>query len=591
MRRTGNAANGSCVGAATGACPPNRPRAIAALTELGPSIGLLLFVVVLYLPSVSNDFIYDDHEVILAQPVLRGPADLARVFTEPHYIGLPYYRPITRASLLLQKTWHGDRPGPFHLVNAALMGLTAVLVYRLLLWPVFEIKPPMALLAAALLAAHPIASACVYPISSGRETLLPTLFVLASVTAYLHPGRRSQLLALCCFAGALLCKEQAVVVPLLLLLADLLGLSARSPVAGAVSNLLRRQLPFVLLLAAYFAIRWLLFGAQEYEFAAARTPLAVIWAYGYALQVVFAPSVALVYEPTEAIWPSTLRLLLAGSAVLLLVSAATRFKGRDRAVAGYWACWFLVALLPTANLLQQEARYAERYALLALVAVVALVAQVGSAAWSHPCGRRLAMVFGVSLLAGAASISWHRHGYYHDDIAFCRQWLLTNPRSVSAHNVLGAALAKRGLLEAAIHHHQRALEIKPDSIEALNQLGLALAWRGQLEESLAHLRRAVQINPQYARAFNSLGMVLSAQGKLDDAIAQFSHALHLSPNSAEIHNNLGVTLADKGDLVGAVRQFALALEMKPDYHKARANLNETQARQREQNGNQSQRLP
>ena len=92
--------------------------------------------------------------MILAQPRLTSAADLARVFAEPHYPGLPYYRPVTRTTLLLQKAVHGDDARPFHLFNVLLMGLAALLVFRLLRLPCFGVGTVPACLAAAMFALH-----------------------------------------------------------------------------------------------------------------------------------------------------------------------------------------------------------------------------------------------------------------------------------------------------------------------------------------------------------------------------------------------------------------------------------------------------
>ena len=104
--------------------------------RLAPAL-LLLFagVVAVYAPSLGAGFLYDDHDVIAVQPPPRSPGDLARVFAEPHFRGLPYYRPVTRLSLLTQKGLHGDRPGAFRLANAALMGAAALLAFAVMRTP------------------------------------------------------------------------------------------------------------------------------------------------------------------------------------------------------------------------------------------------------------------------------------------------------------------------------------------------------------------------------------------------------------------------------------------------------------------------
>src|SRR5437868_12282855 len=226
---------------------------------------LLLFAAVaaFYLVAIGNDFLYDDHEVILNHAAPRSMADVLQIFRERHFPNLPYYRPITRATLLVQKSIWGEDPAPFHVFNAALMGLVAVLAYMLLRLPVFVCDGVAAILAAGMFALDPVASSCVYPVSSGRETLMPAVWVLAAMYFWLRPAWRGKALAYVAFAGALLSKEQAVVLPLLWILADLLGLAPDAPGRNA-RRWMVRYLPMLPIVAGYFAIRHALFGSSEY---------------------------------------------------------------------------------------------------------------------------------------------------------------------------------------------------------------------------------------------------------------------------------------------------------------------------------------
>jgi hypothetical protein len=118
-----------------------------------------------YLPGLGNEFIYDDHEVIRLQPVPDSAAGWLRLFAEPHFHGLPYYRPVVRVSLLAQKAWHGDRPAPFRAGNVLLAGAAALAAWTLLASRSLGIGARAAWLAAALFALHPVMSSCVYPIA------------------------------------------------------------------------------------------------------------------------------------------------------------------------------------------------------------------------------------------------------------------------------------------------------------------------------------------------------------------------------------------------------------------------------------------
>ena len=62
-----------------------------------------LVVVVYAASSLQNGFIYDDFQMILGREGARSLADVAGLFAEPSFPNLPYYRPVTTTTLMLQK--------------------------------------------------------------------------------------------------------------------------------------------------------------------------------------------------------------------------------------------------------------------------------------------------------------------------------------------------------------------------------------------------------------------------------------------------------------------------------------------------------
>ncbi len=546
---------------------PPRPTSRFDTSRLFP---LLLFLVVLgvYAPSAVNDFVYDDNEVIVNQKAPTSFAEVAGIFGERHFPNLPYYRPVTRTTLLLQKTFHGDNPAPFHLLNATFMALAALVVYFLLRLPVFGVARTPALLGAALFALHPIASSCVYPTASGRETLLPSLWTLISVYAYLRTGRGWRALSLVAFAGALFSKEQAVVIPALFLLADVAGI-APDPPGWNPRRWIVRYLPLFPILAGYFWIRHLLFGGSEYAFGELTGPLLSL---GYAFQTTFLPSVELVYEPILPIWLSWPRLILSCLAVAGLLVLALRLESRHRPVLLFWTGWFLVTLAPTANIIQQEAKYDERYLFLASLALIAVAAAVVSKGeWSGQPGRTTIAV-GLLLVGVAGLISYHRSAYFHDNLAFSRQWLRTDPQSVNAHYNLGFGLAQLGRHQEAVVAYERALEIEPDYGFAHNNLGNALTQVGRPEEAIGHFRKALELDASYAEAHHNLANVLVKENRRDEAMEHLREAVRLRPDFAEAQMNLGNLLTEKGSAAEAVTHYRSALKLKPDFAEAHNNL-------------------
>jgi len=295
-------------------------------------------VVAVYAPSMANDFIYDDNEVILNQEAPRSLSDVARIFAERHFPNLPCYRPITRSTLLLKKTLHGDNAALFHLLNVLFMALTSVRAYALMRLPVLGVREIPAALAAGLFAVHPIASSCVYPIASGRETFLPSLLTLIAVYAFLRRGTVWYALAIAAFSTSLFSKEHAVVVSVLFVLADFFRISP-NPSGWDLRRWLLRYSFLLPILCLYFTIRHFLFARTDYALGDWTGPFHSL---SYAFQTMVLPFLELVYKPTLAIWLSPPRQIVGGLVIVLLAVAAFRLGPDHRpsscsGQAGFWS--------------------------------------------------------------------------------------------------------------------------------------------------------------------------------------------------------------------------------------------------------------
>ena len=537
---------------------------------------LFLLVVALYASSLWNDFVYDDFMLIVFQPV-HSLGDVMRAFGERHWLNLPYYRPVVRATFLIQKLLHGNSPAPYHLFNVVLMGIAVLLAYALLRMPKFAIQPVPALIGAALFAVHPVTSSTVYPICSGRESLMPALFILAAVYAYLQPSRKWRVAAMVCFALALLCKEQAVIVPGLFVLADVLGLSA---VRARRPAWLRRYWPVIGILLVYGFIRWRLFaGGGEHHVAVFDRPTGPLWSLAYALQTTLIPFVELVYEPPVEIWFSWWRMGI--SLVVLLVLAAWTWQcnATIRTPALFWLGWIGLSLLPTANLLVQEAPFAERFLFLGLVGVVGIVAALASWAWSQGTPRTWFVRIAALLLLVCAAMSFSRHTYFRDDETFNTQWVSTNPRSDVAHTGLGYIRWQQDRLDEAITHLQQALQINPDAAEANYYLGNIFREKGDPRQAELYYQQALDSKSDVAGAHCNLGLLLFERGDAQRATFHLNQAIEIDPNVREAHYALGAMRLRDGDLTGAADHLRRAIQINPQFADAHNSLAEVLERQ------------
>jgi tetratricopeptide (TPR) repeat protein len=533
--------------------------------------------------SWSNQFVYDDHEVIENQYPIRHLNDLGRIFREPHYLNFPYYRPLTRSTFALQMSEWGRNPRAYHLFNSLLAAAVMLAAYALLRRPQFGLSQFAALIAATWFAVHPAISECVYPAASGRETLLPALFIILTLWAYLGRGAGWFCLAMFFFIAALLCKEQAAVLPGLFLLADLLGLSKRPQSAIAW---FRRYLPIAAIFIAYFFVRHLIFQQPTLHLTIWQHPLEPLKSLLYGLQTGVTPFMALRYEPPFETWFDwRLTAIACAAAMILAVLVATSGKGTRRA-AIFWLGWFTLLQLPTAHIVEQEAAYSERYAAAAILALPAIFAAVSLDRAVRPRLRPAIAGFAIVWIVMFARISFLRGDYYTDDASFCIQWQNTNPNAAGPHDGFGRLAQERHEWPTAIAEYQKALSIEPTDATARNNLANLLADAGdftgasrQYEWLLNHPASGadpVATMTNYALLLGPESVERHDNAMRDRAHQLLEQAIAMRPDYAQAHYILGLWNMQFGSRAAAIRQFKFALHLRPDWPEVEDKLRKLQ---------------
>ena len=435
-----------------------------------------------------------------------------------------------------------------------------MLAYGLLRLPIFSLEPLPALMASFLFALHPVASSCVYPIASGRETLMPGVFILLAIYCYLRNGLHWRLGAVLAFALALFSKEQAVVTIVIFVLADFFRISESS----SSLNIFRRighYLPEVTICTVYFLIRHSLFGGEEYSFGSLTN---FVLSFLYALQVFITPFTKLIYEPSAEIWLIPWRLVITCTITLWTFNRLLKLSPSIRPMLYFWLTWFLCMLLPTANLLQQEAPFAERYVFLAGLGPAFLII---SAFKSNEKSKNLLIWKGCFTLVVLvfAALTFHRSTYFQDYESFCRNWLSTDPRCPNAHNSMAVVLTMEGKLEEAALHYKKAIKLIPDSAETYSNLAGLRIQQGDNLAASDLLQKALSLDPNSSSTYNNLATLFLSQGKTEEAIPAFSRAIDLNPDDFQAHANLANALAHQAKIPQALMHYREALRINPDW--------------------------
>jgi tetratricopeptide (TPR) repeat protein len=378
-------------------------------------------------------------------------------------------------------------------------------------------------------------------------------------------------------------KEVMVSAPLMLLLYD------RTFLAGSFREAWRRRWGWYLALAGtWLLLGWLVISTGNLGSTAESATGISSWAY---LCTQFG---AIAHYLRLCLWPHPLvldygtdtaqnaREIVPYAIVVGLLGLATLAALWRWPKAGFLGAWFFAILAPTSSVLPLVGQTINEHRMyLPLAAVVTGLVVAGFLAGrslvqggkisSFAC-RLLAGCLVICASAGLGILTFQRNRDYQSDLAIWQDTVAKAPHNARSHSSLGVALARRGQVDEAITHFQKALEIKPDYAEAHNNLALALAGRGQVDEAIAHYHTALEVKPDETEAHNNLALVLAGRGQVDEAVAHYHKALEVKPDCAEVHNNLAMALAGRGQVDEAITHFQKALEIKPDYAEAQNNL-------------------
>ena len=129
-------------------------------------------------------------------------------------------------------------------------------------------------------------------------------------------------------------------------------------------------------------------------------------------------------------------------------------------------------------------------------------------------------------------------------IALYNKALVFDPNYAAAHAWLARSLSLSwsqkwnphiAVLDIALLHAERAVELEPQSPYAISILGWTHLWRKSREESIAQCRRAIAIDPNNAEVQLFLSIVLSFAGLGEEALYYIEKSKRLTPTSSPFH--------------------------------------------------------
>lgn len=484
-----------------------------------------------YFVTLFNGFVWDDGYIIVENPATRSFTNLRDILLSPDIVK-PYYRPLNRASYLLDFQLFGMNPAGFHAVNTVIHTLNVLLVY--LLGRRLFTAGPAPLAAALLFAVHPINVETVTFISA-RNNLSALFFSLACFLAFLR-GRDSGGLrwhafgALFLFLG-LMSKETAlmVIVPVCLYtFQPFHGTGGRKDALFRWGLVL---LPYLAVIAVYLLMRSAaLEGVLGTGMATAELPqrlarnLYIIPRY---LALFLFPAGLTIFHAVPPDWASAPWLIPAWVAI---IAALGLILVRGGPAARFGLLWLGVNFLPVSNIVPIPSYpMAERFMYLPSAGFCLIAGALLGGPLFERLGTRVA--WGVVGIAAAllALVTVERNLDWRDDVSLFSSVVERDPRSAEGYFNLGSALIERGNAADARAAWERALRVEPDHSGALAQLGTLAARQGDLARARTYYLAAVRSNPANAMARYNLARIYDMQGEPSKALEQYELFLRHAP--------------------------------------------------------------
>ena len=545
----------------------------ARASEARQGRGLVLLVLVAYLPAFSGGFVWDDW-ILVTEPLIRRWDGIIPIWLSPaelRYEG--HYWPFVYTSFWIEHKLWGLHPAGYHAVNILLHAVNTLLIWRLLL----RLAVPGAWLVAAVFAVHPVHVESVAWIIE-RKDLLSAVFYLGAVHVWLRftesPGAGRYFLCLVLFVAALLSKSIAVTLPATLVLLQWWKVGRVTwRDAGYVAPLLAVALAITLGDFAFY--RNQVESAFDYTLTErALIATRALWVYVWTL---FWPVSLPVFYPRWEVHSTDVFGWLGFSALVTI--GALLWTARRRIGRGPFAClsFFALTLSPVLGFVDFRfmdiAFVADRFQYLASIGPIAgaLAVAVDRSAQLDPTRRAGVTAFAVVVVVGLSTVTWHRSKIYRDDFTFARYAVAVDPQHHFGQILLSYALANEGRHEGALAAARRAVILSEglrgiDSAAAHHALGRILLSQDHPVRAEAELTQALALSIRNRRGavLLELARSLVAQARYEEGLTLFQELRMNDPGNDLAHFHEGLAFLAAGRYEEAAESFNRALAVVRD---------------------------
>ncbi|MEZ4218082.1 MAG: tetratricopeptide repeat protein [Myxococcota bacterium] len=557
------------------------PRARAALAALA----LAVATAAVYAPALRLGTVeYDDPDYVTRNPHVQAGLTWEGLRWAATSTFAANWFPLTWASHMLDHELWGDDLAGHHATSVALHVVNTLLLFALLARATGRVA--RAAVVAALFALHPLHVESVAWLSE-RKDVLSAAFGLAAANAHVayarRPGAARLALVAALFACSLAAKPMLVTLPALLVLLDAWPLGrvdaaaladrARAPLerlrASGALRVVVEKLPLLALAAASSAVTMIvqrqavvpleLFPLDK---RLASVPLAYATYLGQTLWPVdLVPSHLHPGRAVSVAFGAAVGLGLVGATAVLARSA----RSAPHRIVGW--LWFLGTLVPVIGFVQVGNQFvADRYTYVPIVGLfLAATWEAAERLGGTPRGRAAAAALAGVALVACSAVTRAQIPYWNDTVTLFARNVAVDPSNHIAHSILGLGYARLREEELAIHHYERAAQLRPYHHLLLFRISKRLVDQGDVDLAIDALERELRIAPDFAPARRRLTVLRDRRDDLERLLSDVGSAGGEGVETPGILAHLGFMRLALVDRDGAARSFEAALAADPDH--------------------------
>jgi tetratricopeptide (TPR) repeat protein len=511
---------------------------------------LFIIIIVLFSPSLSGGFLWDDEHLIVYNPAVKSLKNIPLAFGRSFFYkshespNITYYRPLVTVINTLQYALFGLRPFWWHLFNLVLHAVNAILFYYFMI-KILNIERKVSFWAALFFGIHSVHAEAVCFIS-GRTDIIALFFILASLLLYFKGNGGHWIYrpaSIFFFILGLLSKELVLMFPLALTAVEYVRSaesSTRTWFKKDFAPLMKSLIPYFAAGALYVIIRFAFVKGIEMPYYPTGR-LVTTWLtmpkvfLRYLLLIVSIGDTLCDYTNFFRIETSLFSFsVLAPLFVILAMTILTLwlFLKKHRVFTGIF--WFLIFLFPVLNILPLGIWMSERYLYISFLGISIILTSLEKK-FKIKFIPLYAILFMI-VVCGIATIQ--RSFMWQDAETLWSHAIKRNPDNPQARVIYAEILFSRGRYDEAEKELEQVKpidiggrEILPDSLTLTKAQTLVKIYmaKKEYEKAKEWLIKAEKILPLSANTAALKGKLFLEQGNYEKAKEAFEYALGINP--------------------------------------------------------------